>query len=67
MTNKNTLGESIAWIRENRGMSQQDLADDLQCSRAYISNIENGIRKPNHTTLKNIAEALAVEMEELSS
>jgi len=36
------LGQAISKIRKDKKISQQQLSNDLQISRATISNLENG-------------------------
>jgi len=49
-------------IREERGLSQQGLADASGVNKATINQIERGRRSPNLETLQKLADALAVEM-----
>jgi len=49
-------------IREERGLSQQGLADASGVNKATINQIERGRRSPNLDTLEKLAGALAVEM-----
>jgi transcriptional regulator with XRE-family HTH domain len=49
-------------IREERGLSQQGLADASGVNKATINQIERGRRSPNLETLEKLADALAVEM-----
>jgi transcriptional regulator with XRE-family HTH domain len=49
-------------IREERGLSQQGLADASCVNKATINQIERGRRSPNLETLEKLADALAVEM-----
>jgi transcriptional regulator with XRE-family HTH domain len=49
-------------IREERGLSQQGLADVSGVNKATINQIERGRRSPNLETLEKLAGALAVEM-----
>jgi transcriptional regulator with XRE-family HTH domain len=49
-------------IREERGLSQQGLADASGVNKATINQIERGRRSPNLETLEKLAGALAVEM-----
>jgi transcriptional regulator with XRE-family HTH domain len=52
-------------IREERGLSQQGLADASGVNKATINQIERGRRSPNLETLEKLAGALAVEMGDL--
>jgi len=36
------LGRFLARVRERRGMTQEELAEELGVSRRYVSEIENG-------------------------
>ena len=49
------FGKRVRKLRNEKGMSQEDLADICGLDRTYISGIERGIR---NVALKNI-EALA--------
>ena len=49
-------------IRQERGLSQQGLADASGVNKATINQIERGRRSPNLDTLEKLANALAVEM-----
>ena len=49
-------------IREERGLSQQGLADASGVNKATINQIERGRRSPNLETLEKLAGALAVEV-----
>jgi transcriptional regulator with XRE-family HTH domain len=49
-------------IREERGLSQQTLADASGVNKATINQIERGRRSPNARTLEKLAAALGVEM-----
>jgi len=59
------LGKNIKRIREQKNMSQGDLATALSVDRAYISNIENGRMNPTLSTLEKIAGALGISSSEL--
>lgn len=47
-------------LREQRNMSQQDLAKALGISRSSLSMYEVGQREPDHTILKRIAKFFGV-------
>lgn len=52
-------------IREERGLSQQGLADASGVNKATINQIERGRRSPNLETLEKLAAALEVEIADL--
>jgi transcriptional regulator with XRE-family HTH domain len=54
------LGERIREQRRAKGMTQENLAQELDLSVAYVSLIERGGRNPPYTTVLAIARALSV-------
>ncbi len=54
------LGLQVRAFRTECGMTQQDLAEALDLSIAYVSLIERGGRNPPYTTVVAIARALGV-------
>src|SRR5689334_21010552 len=62
-----TLGERIADLRKQQGLSQELLAENSHTSLRTIQRIESGTTVPRPFTLKVIAEALGVEIQQLSS
>lgn len=59
------LGQNIKRIREQKGMTQGDICRALNLDRGYISSIENGKRNPTLSTLKKLADALKISVDEL--
>lgn len=57
------LNENIKRIREERGMTQKQLADEVGISGAFMSLIEKGTNKPSDENLKKIANALGVPVQ----
>lgn len=57
MSMKN-LGETIKRAREQKGLSQKDLAAYLGKTSTYISIIERGTQTPSHDLLTKIGEKL---------
>ena len=53
-------------FREHCGLTQQTLAGACGISKPYLSQVEAGRRKPSMEVLKKLAEALAVEMDDLA-
>ena len=46
-----TLSSNLKFLRKQRNMSQQQLADELSVGRTAIANIEADIANPGHKTL----------------
>jgi transcriptional regulator with XRE-family HTH domain len=53
-------------LREEREMTQEQLAFDAGITASSLSRIERGINTPGWTTLTRIASALEVSLEELA-
>lgn len=60
------LGEKISAQRKNSGFSQELLAENAGISLRTIQRIEKNKSKPRPYTLKVIADALNIQMEELA-
>ncbi|GAC1634263.1 MAG: hypothetical protein NVS4B7_21020 [Ktedonobacteraceae bacterium] len=68
MTANNTshFAQLITQLRQQRGMSQGQLAQATRLSRTYIYHLENGMRSnPSPHVAQNIARALQLHSEEL--
>ncbi len=59
------LGANLKRIRTKKGISQGDIARELDVSRGYISTIENGKTNPTLSTIARIAKALGVTNDQL--
>ncbi len=62
---RKTVGLNLKQLRQEAGLSQEDLAWEADLHRTYISGVERGIRNPTVTVLMKIADALQVEPGEL--
>ena len=60
-----SFGRAVARIRNERGLSQDRLAEKANLDRTYISGIERGIRNPGIKTVVQIARALDVRVGQL--
>ena len=60
-----TLGRNIRRLREEAGLSQEQLAFDAGMKRSYLSDMERGVRNPTVRALGRIAVALKVAPAEL--
>ncbi|MBN4071220.1 helix-turn-helix domain-containing protein [Crocinitomix catalasitica] len=65
--NKNFLANKISHLRKLKGLTQEELADRTNLSSRTIQRIESGEVDPRLYTLKVIAEALEISMEEFNT
>jgi filamentation induced by cAMP protein fic len=59
------LGDKIKLYRENKKMTQNDLADILEVSSGTISKYESGALEPNIESLKKLADFFGITIDEL--
>ncbi|MFL0681826.1 helix-turn-helix protein [Algoriphagus aquaeductus] len=59
------LPSNLRFLRKQKGITQNDLADQLDVQRTMISAYEDGRSEPKLATLKKLAELLEVGLEEL--
>ena len=59
------LGQRIAELRRNRGLTQVQLARAVGGSVEFISRLERGVNPPNVAWLEGFAKALKVEIVDL--
>jgi transcriptional regulator with XRE-family HTH domain len=62
---KEAFGQVIRELRDQRGLSQQELADYSEVDRTYISGLERGINAPTLSTIYKLAEVLKIKPSEL--
>lgn len=62
---KNNFGEKLRDLRKQKGMTQIELAEALDCSQAIITAYENNIRKPPLNKIAVIAELFNVSINDL--
>jgi len=56
----------VAELREQKGMSQPDLAQRVGVSGGYLCLLENGGREPSASVALRIAEALGVTFADIT-
>lgn len=62
MAGANTLGKRLRWLREQRGLSLDAIADVAGVSRQYIRQMELGqVGNPTVATLIGLSDALNVD------
>lgn len=59
------IGERIRILREEKGISQQNLAAICNFEKANLSRLEAGRTNPTISTLYKISEALQISLSEL--
>lgn len=59
------LGEKIKLYRENKNMTQVEIAESLGVKPATVSKYESGTLEPNIESLKKLAELFEVSIDEL--
>lgn len=62
---KDALGKRIQLYRKRRGITQQDLAEHIDCSTTHISYCETGRKNMSLETFVCLANALHVTADEL--
>lgn len=61
----NIVSNSIKKLREERGMTQDELAEKLNVTRQAVSNWETGKTQPDIETLTRLAEIFDVSVERI--
>ena len=59
------VGTNLKRLRQDRGLSQEELAFESGLHRTYISGVERGVRNPTVLVLEEIAAALKVHAAKL--
>jgi transcriptional regulator with XRE-family HTH domain len=62
-----TLGDRIRILREEKGLSQDELAIAAKTTKTTVSRYENNLRQPRVDILSRIAEALDANVDLLNS
>ena len=59
------IGFKIKGSRKEKKLSQEDLAWRVNMDRSYLSELENGHKNPSIIMLRNIAEAMGLDIKDL--
>ena len=59
------LGQRIAGLRRSRELTQEQLAEAVNCSVEFISLVERGVNAPSVAGLEKFAKVLKVEVRDL--
>lgn len=60
MDMRQLVGRNVRRVREERGLTQEQLAERSGFTQQYISGLENGRRNPTVVTVYELAHALGV-------
>lgn len=60
MDSRQVVGRNVRRIREELGLSQEQLAFETELHRTYISGVERGVRNPTVLVVDRLAKALNV-------
>lgn len=59
------LGQRIASLRRLRSLTQEQLAETVDCSVEFVSLVERGVNAPSVAGLQKFADALGVDVRDL--
>lgn len=59
------FGRNVRRLREEAGLSQEQLAFEAGMKRGYLSDLERGVRNPTIRALARLATALSVDPQSL--
>lgn len=59
------LGRNVRRLRQQRQMTQEELAFDAEIDLTYLGGIERGKRNPSLSVMARVAEALSVSLPRL--
>lgn len=62
---KRAVGKRIKIVRQQSGLTQDQLAEQVRLSPKYISGIERGVENPTMDILIRVAKMLGVELYDL--
>ena len=57
------INEQIAFLRKQKGLTQEELADRCELSKGFISQVERELASPSIATLKDMLECLGVTLQ----
>ena len=62
---KKAFGNALREVRKRRGLSQLDVSTASDLDRAYLSELERGLKNPSLETIFRLADAMGVPATEL--
>lgn len=64
---RGVVGGNVRRLRQERGLTQEQLAFDAQIDLTYLGGIERGRRNPSLLVMERLARSLTVEIAALVS
>ena len=64
---KTVLASNIKIRRKSQGLTQENLAEQVNTASTYIAMIESGVRTPSFKMIERIADVFKIEATELFS
>ena len=61
------LGARIRSLRESKGFTQEQIAENMGCTRQKYARIEKGLIDISYASLNSIAQTLGISVEEITS
>jgi transcriptional regulator with XRE-family HTH domain len=62
---RSILGKNVGRLRQQKGLTQEELAFEAEIDLTYMGGIERGKRNPSLLVIGRIAEALSVPLTKL--
>lgn len=56
------FGKTLRRLREGNDWTQEELAGELECDRAYVSQLERGAKNPSLKTMIRVAQIFGAEV-----
>lgn len=60
------FADKVRYLREKKGLTQEELAKLSNISQAAVTHYEKGVRKPSTNTMIQLAKVLSVDPKELT-
>ena len=61
----NQFGKRLAFLRKQKGFTQQELAESSEYSVEFISLVERGLNGPTLKGIEKLAQALSIQPKDL--
>lgn len=61
------LGARIRSLRESKGLTQEQIAEKMNCTRQKFARIEKGLIDISYSSLNIVAQVLGVKVEDITS